>query len=50
MDGMAFGPFRNGNAGQKNALISHSGHSHSRIVNKKRALSLRLGSFFIARS
>ena len=35
MDGMAFCPFRNMNAELKNAGISHSGHSHSRIVNKK---------------
>ena len=37
MDGMAFCPFRNKimNAEKKNVHISHSGHSHSKIVNKK---------------
>ena len=35
MDGMAFCLFQNMNAEWKKARISHSGHSHSRIVNKK---------------
>ena len=35
MDGMAFCPFRNRKGELKNARILHSGHSDSRIVNKK---------------
>ena len=35
MDGMAFCPFWNRNVELRNARILHSGHSHSRIVNRK---------------
>ena len=35
MVGMVFYTFRNRNAAYKDAHIFHSGHSHSRIVDKK---------------
>ena len=49
MDGIAFCPFRNMNAELKNARISHSGHSYSRVVNKEtRSKSLNdLAPFYL---